>query len=443
MDKSMDKCMNKDTDKFKGTNKSITSEMKKISMNKAINKTGNKTAVFAAAMLFGLIGGVFGLSGGLAELAGLTGDLPEAPFKSAWAYASAPNLEIYVANISPNPAEPGSNILLNIIINNAGTDISKDTTATLKAAYPFALKTVQNDVSQKDICTGCSSIITYALSADSSAKSGSYPIEFEVMHGTGTSRISDKKTVDINVVGVPRIAFDAKVSGNSGKVTPKSEFEVEFDFKNIGTGTAKDVKISAPSQDFIISGGSPIIASLAAGESKKVPVKFAASPDIAPGVYSIPISMNYIDELGASKDSTSSFGVSVLGNSDIIVKSVKIDPASVFPGDEFTVTARVQNVGYGDAKEVVIELDSPYSGYKKAFIGKLGKDEDAPAIFQLNADSGTSDAALKIKYRDDFGEHEKTEAIRINVGKKSGNTLYYAAGIAVLLIAVFRKKLKL
>lgn len=357
----------------------------------------------------------------------------------AYAANGAANLETYVADISPNPVEPGSsNLLINIILKNTGTDTALDATATLKAVYPFTLKTIQNDVSQKDICSGCSSIITYALAVDAEAKSGAYPVEFEVSHGVA-SRLSFKNTVNINVVGVPRITFDAVVSD---KITPKSEFEVAFDFKNIGTGRASNIKISSASQDFVISGGSPIIDFLQSGETNKMSVKFISSPNIAPNIYSIPITLNYVDELGASRESISNLGISVLGNSDLIIKNIKIEPASIISGDSFTVTARVQNIGYGDAKEVVIELDAPYSGYKKAFIGKLGKDEDAPAIFNLAADSPSSPATLTMKYRDDFGEHEKTEKFTINVAERQDNTELYAGIFIVVLLLVIVYRLQ-
>ncbi len=367
----------------------------------------------------------------IAFFAGIAGQVPAA--------YTVTNIEVFVANVTPNPVEPGTDLLLNIILKNTGDRDAAGANATLNAAYPFAVKTVQNGVTGKNVCSGCANSIIYALSVDSSAKSGSYPVEFEVSYGSGASRIIEKKAVNIDVMGYPRITFTAEAPG---KVTPKSRFSADFQFTNIGTGKAKDIKVSTSSTDFVISGGVPVIDSLSAGESKKITVNFITSPGLAPDVYSIPVSLNYIDERGNSKDSVSNFGVSVLGNSDLAVKSVKIEPMPVSLGSDFTVTVRVQNIGYGDAKEVVMELDAPYSGYKKAFIGKLGKDEDAPAIFNLRADSGTSNAQLAIKYRDDFGEQEKTENIAINILNTSGNLAYYAlAVVAVLLAFVYRKRI--
>lgn len=353
--------------------------------------------------------------------------------------AGATNLEVFVANISPNPVEPGQDMLLNIIIKNTGDQDAAGANAALNAAYPFAVKTVQNDVAGKSVCSACANSIIYALSVDSSAKSGSYPVEFEVSYGVGASRIIERKAVNIDVLGSPRITFTADTSG---RITPKSRFSADFQFTNIGTGKARDIKVSTASGDFVISGGIPVIDSLSAGESKKITVTFITSPDLAPDVYSIPLSLNYIDERGNSKESTSNFGVSVLGNSDLTVKSVKIEPMPVYLGNDFTVTVRVQNIGYGDAKEIVMELDAPYSGYKKAFIGKLAKDEDAPAIFNLKADSLGSDAKLAVRYRDDFGEHEKTESIAINISKVSDGVLYYALFIAAGAAAyIYRKRI--
>lgn len=355
------------------------------------------------------------------------------------AYSSAANLDIYVANITPSPVEPGSDLTVSIILKNSGSANSINTDATLKAAYPFTVKTIQNEVRGRNICIGCSTNIIYSLSVDPSAKSGAYPVEFEATRGTEDSKVTEQETVNINVIGSPRITFKTNISD---KITPNSAFGVDFEFENIGTGNAKDVKITTESSDFVISGGAPVISSLNSGEAKKASINFASSPNLLPNVYSVPILMSYIDELGKPKESTSSFGISVLGNSDLIVKSVKIEPTSVYFGDDFTVTVRVQNIGYGDAKEVVMELNAPYTGYKKAFIGKLAKDEDAPAIFSLKADSSSSDAKLVLKYRDDFGAQEKTESISINISKISNNTTYYIIlAIACVAAYTYRKKI--
>jgi hypothetical protein len=351
---------------------------------------------------------------------------------------AATNLETFVSDITPNPAEPGKDILLNINLKNSGDQNAPSVTATLKAAPPFTIKTVQNEVSGKNICAGCSNAITYSMSVDSSAASGVYPMEFEVSYGAGASQVISRKAVNINIIGTPRIVFSTDVKE---KVTPNSAFGAVFEFRNIGSGRAQDIKISTASKDFVIAGGTPVLDFLAPKDSKKITVNFISSPNLAPNVYSIPIALNYIDERGNSEEASLSFGVQVLGDSDMAIKNIRIEPAQVSSGSDFIVTARVQNIGYGDAKEVTIELLAPYSGYKKAFIGKLGRDEDAPAIFSLTADAATSDATLLIKYRDDFGDHEKTEVIRINVAGGASMPMYAAAALLAITLIVNRKRI--
>ena len=52
----------------------------------------------------------------------------------------------------------------------------------------------------------------------------------------------------------------------------------------------------------------------------------------------------------------------------------------------------------------------PMSGGKEAYVGKIEPNNDAPAVFSLQAgDPGNYAYNLTVEYQDDYGVHTKTE----------------------------------
>jgi hypothetical protein len=63
------------------------------------------------------------------------------------------------------------------------------------------------------------------------------------------------------------------------------------------------------------------------------------------------------------------------------------------------------------------------SGGKEAYVGKIEPNNDAPAVFSLQAgDPGNYAYNLTVEYQDDYGMHTKTERLTMTVldGDSSG-----------------------
>ncbi|MDD1688232.1 MAG: S-layer protein, partial [Methanoregula sp.] len=83
----------------------------------------------------------------------------------------------------------------------------------------------------------------------------------------------------------------------------------------------------------------------------------------------------------------------------------------------------LENTGTDNANSVKASIDLPMSGGKEAYVGKIEPDNDAPAVFSLQAgDPGNYAYNLTVEYQDDYGMHTKTERLTMTVlnGDSSG-----------------------
>ncbi|TAH63315.1 MAG: hypothetical protein EWM52_07975, partial [Methanosarcina mazei] len=79
-----------------------------------------------------------------------------------------------------------------------------------------------------------------------------------------------------------------------------------------------------------------------------------------------------------------------------------------------------------------------------AFLGRLNKDDDAPAVFTFIPEkSGEQNVTLLVEYEDDFGEHRLNEDLTFNVVRKGDSAVpLILAAVLVLAVALYYLKKK-
>ena len=119
----------------------------------------------------------------------------------------------------------------------------------------------------------------------------------------------------------------------------------------------------------------------------------------------------------------------------------------VYPerGQKVSMILRLENVGEGEARFVKASLEGLRgSGSTDAFLGRLDKDDDAPAVFTFIPEkSGEQEVTLLVEYEDDFGDHRLSEDLTFNVIRKGDSILPFAlVAVLVLAVALFYLKKK-
>ena len=359
--------------------------------------------------------------------------------------SDSPYLRVVAEEISPEPVEPGQDVTVKIRLINEGGESGEDVSLKLNAGYPFFIKTESNNFENKrTLCVGCSIDNTYYLVVDANAKSGLYPLDFEIYEGDVIYKPSD--TINIKVVGKPDIILETKTIESN--VSSGDKFIINFDAKNIGTGIARNIKITPQSDNILMLGSNiNLINEINPNKTVSFNSEFIVKESLEPDTYKFPIKLEYVDEQGASYETSFDIGINVLDRADISFQSIKITPTIPTITDDVHMEGIIENTGKGDANKVTVELISPNGKTHKAFIGQLKADDDSPFYFDAKPESvGMQTATLRVSYYDDFGFHTYDTSIDKEVQKPTSKIITIIIIVLIVLAGIgyfyYKKKVK-
>jgi len=344
----------------------------------------------------------------------------------------SPYLRVVAEEISPEPVEPGQDVTVKIRLINEGGDSGEEVSLKLNAGYPFFIKTESNNFENKrTLCVGCSIDNTYYLVVDANAKSGLYPLDFEIYEGDIIIKPTD--TINIKIVGKPDIILETKIIESN--VSSGDKFIISFDARNIGTGIARNIKVTPQSDNILMLGSNiNLIDEINPNKTVSFNSEFIVKESLEPDTYKFPIKLNYVDEQGNTYETSFDIGVNVLDRADINFQSIKITPLIPTLADEIHMEGIIENTGTGDADKVTIELITEEGKSYKSFIGQLKADDDSPFYFDTKPESiGMQTATLRISYYDDFGFHTYDTSIENEVRKPTNNLIT----IIIIVLIVF------
>ena len=387
------------------------------------------------------------------------------PTASAAVVSGNTHLEVYVSEITPNPARPGEDLLIKINIENTGNDPAENVKIGIEELNPFIFKYSTSEVygsgtnterifQIKQIRQRAKVELNFHFRVDERATSGVRQLEFTIVDGDG---VSFSKRIPIRVEGNPDIVLMGTVitpanGGNSSvdALVPGQAFYLRTTVKNAGNGNAKNVRVILD-----LNGSSPIISlednirffeSLKAGSSENLSFKLLLGSNAEVQPYKIPLRITASNEAEDFQiNKAQEIGVNVLNQARINIASLKFDPQMPVKGQKVSMTLKLENVGEGEASFVKARLEGlEGSGSTEAFLGRLKKDDDAPAVFTFIPEkTGDQNVTLLVEYEDDFGKHQLSEDLTFSVDRQEGSTIPLVLGAAlVLAAAVFYMKKK-
>ena len=349
--------------------------------------------------------------------------------------ANVPYLKAVAEDVTPDPVQPGQDVAVKILLSNNGGDVAKNVSLKLDAVYPFFVKTDSNNFKNSiDLCVGCSIDNTYYLVVDANAKSGIYPLNFEIYRDGMI--IKPSHTINIKVVGKPDLVL--KTEHFDSNISSGDKFSIDFNVENIGTGIARNIKIIPQSNDIMMLGSNlDLINEIDPSKNASFVTKFIVKESLNPDTYMFPIKLNYIDEQGKTYTSNFEIGINVLKRADIDFQSLKITPSFPTIVDKVHMEGIVENIGTGDADNVVVRLITPENKTYKAFVGQLKSGDDAPFYFDVKPESvGLQKAKLEISYLDDFGQHSLETSINKNVKRPTNDFVKLIVTLLVVCLAI-------
>jgi len=225
------------------------------------------------------------------------------------------------------------------------------------------------------------------------------------------------------------------------------KFNINIDFINTCSGiirsaTAELKKSDSSSFDpfVLLSPNNVKIGDLSPGQSKTVAFSLMPISDAEPGVYNFNIDMNCYD----CTTKISKISLEVLSKPFVIFSGIDLsiegrEGARLFPGDSFSVSVQLDNIGKEQAKAVKVYFlaDDGITGSKESFVGNIDEDDSGAAIFDLvvqpTASSGTHNAVIKVEYLDETGKKQEI-AENYSIDISQGDILPLIISLIFLLI---------
>lgn len=194
--------------------------------------------------------------------------------------------------------------------------------------------------------------------------------------GTGTAPI-----------GKPKIIID-DARTEPAVLGPGELFTLTLRLVNLGTRTALDVFANASSSEIALPaarGGTASVEQVGVGAVVTVTVPLLLGDVETGGRQVLPVTLEYGDAAGGAHSEQQNVGVDVdtgLSRSpQLVITAYGTTPDFVTPGDTFTLTMRIANVGGGEAQRLTLALGGEGGAHLEPFIPvKAGNVIFVPAV---------------------------------------------------------------
>jgi hypothetical protein len=373
---------------------------------------------------------------------------------------TAAQLSFTMISQSPDPVDPGSIVELRWMIENNGGGAAEDVQVEIVPEYPFSLysgELIKNIGTIQGQQTGDKAvIILYKVEVDGNAVEGTN--EIKLRYRTASTGWVELDPFDINIQTVDATLSLEKIKVDPEVAAPGENLKATLTIRNLADSFLKDISVkldlSSTTLPFapIQSATEKRVRQLDSGASAELSYDMIVEPDADPGVYKIPVTITFNDNLGNSYERDDLFGVIVGTTPDI---SYYIDSTTVSTaGSKGSVSIKFVNKGLGNIKflNVVMKESSSYSiiSPKEVYIGNIDSDDYETADFQLFVNPKAPkelELQLEVAYKDannrDYTEntsvilnlYKKSEAVSLGIQEKN-NTTGIIISILVVVIGV-------
>ena len=323
-------------------------------------------------------------------------------------------------SVSPTTFKPGVSGTLSFTVTNTGTR-----TISGVDLYPSgqSLQFFSEKTNLGSLGPGASSPITIPFKVASTATPGVYNIQVSAywvdVDGEGY------KTFSYPITVASSVTFQASsVRVEEAQVHPGDAFTVNAMIKNSG-GAAQNVRLSSSSTLFTFGGSSQMILGDAAiGEEKQVRIPFVAGSDLVAGIYSIPLTVTYDDELGSTQTASVSLSPITVSERSIyfsVVTRQSVD--HILPGQKVTVTVTLSNVGTEEARFVKVSLSPNSSSFVllnagEKYLERISVNGTQSVSFDLGVNAGTAPGFYPLRVSISYANTRGTEqpSLSQNIG---------------------------
>ncbi len=372
--------------------------------------------------------------------------------------AAQATVNFYIVKVEPVNLEPGEVALMNITIKNFGSDYATNFRAIFD---PYAKSPLMPVGAQKiflskkvekgfpttyfgNVLQGREVTLSLPVTVSRNAAFGNYLIPVELLYRNPEQQsLKDTVYFGVKIAGTAEINIGG-LNTSPSRVYQDEDFTLYLNLENSGTGNAKNIKLNLELPQGI-SGQKTVELGTVDREGKTRAIfNLKSSSNISTGSHRAYAILNYTEENSVKRQVKLPFDVfiSQRGKIDMEIAGLDTSPKSLYPGESFTLSIQIQNVGKQDATAVKVDIspESSITGELTSYLGNLKQDDTSTAIFDLqvepSAHEGNIKVPMKIIYKDETGRiGEVTKEVYLNVSSgQSGTSKVYLIIVGLVVI---------
>lgn len=384
-------------------------------------------------------------------------------FLMSFSGVHAAGADFYVVGVSPQSLAPDETALLNITLKNLGDDYAAYLRAHLDPQDTSPINSigpVKKYLSRADravgsteyfgvVSQGVEILLQYLVHVDENASIGTYSVPLKLVWRNSTmEEQSQTLKLGITIEGKPELTI-AGISTQPSRLYPDEKFNLSIKLENIGTDKAEAVELRLLFPEEFQGEQTDFLGTVKRSAAATATFNLKTLKTASPGAYGYTLLITYRDKEAVEKTTKKDFEVYVSerGEIDIEIAGITTSPSKLHPGEDFSLSVQLENIGKQDAKSVRAEIHptEEFMGERVSFIGSLKQEDLSTAIFEMSvaedAKPGSYELPMRIFYIDEKGvEHLEEKSFSLLVSKKPRNRLWdLAAGVsaAVVLAAVY------
>ena len=354
-----------------------------------------------------------------------------------------PNLT--VLNYTVDPARPvaGREFVVMVEIYNNGSRAGENTLVTFPGGTFVPLGQAGHQLWQLHI--NHKAVVTQRMRVPSDLSSGTYDLQASLSANDYEGQQYDfPETVAVEVAGVghgrPQMVIE-KAHTEPAVLGPGDAFSLTMRLANRGNRTATQATVGVASSDLAVpADGSNVVAleRVYIGRCVTATLPLVLGQVEQAGRRNLEIAVAYSDYEGGSYSDQQSVGLEVStaleDRPQLIIESYAAKPQSLTPGDTFTLTLHLSNVGGGEARRLMVTLGgegelgdlgpfAPLQSSNVKFVPGLAPGASTDVVQQLvvdgSAESGSYSMPVALAFDDDRGtRHTDSQLISLLVRQR-------------------------
>jgi hypothetical protein len=367
------------------------------------------------------------------------------------AIISGPSLNASLLYYQPVPATPGQLLDVYVQIANEG-ETARNVRVEFIDNYPFSLDNAGDKIKSVDTIPGQQNfLLKYQVRVDQNAQPG---VNFlKISYGLSPAN-TQTTLIPIDVYGSA-----LSLTVDSVALTPKTFAPGSIGKLTITLRNNAGIKVSSGVVKLDLAGLSIVPTSgtnqqrftdIQANDVRSFIFELSPSPDLAAGVYQIPVILNFTDQNGRAYQQTEVVGITVGSTPDI---SVTIDDTKIIDntGD---VIIRVTNKGLGEVKfvDVILGNSDSYellSASPEKYVGNIDSDDYKTARLTVKTKGDVLNIPVTVTYMDALNTpYNKSVTLSVPIQSTSDSNISPTIIVIIILViaiiayVVYRRRSK-